>query len=132
MITTVPGTGTSRSSMPLRRSSSATTGWRRQRPFGSLIDRGKRLAVCTVASAGAIALDADRRSYTVPALPDDEIVDANGAGDAFFAGVLFGLLSGVALERALRFGSVAGGLAVTSPDLASAELTPERLRAEPI
>jgi sugar/nucleoside kinase (ribokinase family) len=96
----------------------------------SLIDRGKRLAVCTMADAGAIALDADRASYAVPAVPDVEIVDANGAGDAFFAGVLFGVLNGVPLERALRFGAIAGALAVTSPDLASADLTPERLRTE--
>jgi sugar/nucleoside kinase (ribokinase family) len=98
----------------------------------SLIDQGKRLAVCTMAEAGAIALDADRRSYAVPAVADVQIVDANGAGDAFFAGVLFGVLSGEPLERALRFGSVAGGLAVTSADLASPDLTPERLRATAI
>ncbi len=98
----------------------------------SLIDQGKRLAVCTMAEAGAIALDADRRSFVVPAVPDIEIVDANGAGDAFFAGVLFGVLSGVPLERALHLGSLAGGLAITSRDLASADLTPERLRAEAI
>lgn len=100
--------------------------------LASLVDRGKRLAVCTMSATGAIALDADRRSYAVPAIPDVEIVDANGAGDAFFAGVLFGMLTGAGLERALRFGAVAGGLAVTSLDLASADLTPERLRAEAI
>jgi acarbose 7IV-phosphotransferase len=95
----------------------------------SLIDRGKRLAVCTMAADGAIALDAERQAYHVPAMPDVEIVDTNGAGDAFFAGVLFGVLSSVGLERALRYGAIAGGLAVASPDLASADLTPERLRA---
>jgi acarbose 7IV-phosphotransferase len=94
----------------------------------SLIERGKKLAVCTLASAGAIALDADGRRYDVPAVPDVAIVDANGAGDAFFAGVLFGVLGGVAREVALRYGAVAGGLAVTSPDLASADLTADALR----
>ncbi len=95
----------------------------------SLIGRGKTLAVCTMASAGAIALDADRQSYAVPAVPDVEIVDSNGAGDAFFAGTLFGVLSGAPLQASLRYGAVAGGLAVTSPNLASAELDPERLSA---
>lgn len=94
----------------------------------SMIDRGKRLAVCTMASAGAFALDADGRRYDVPAVPDVAIVDTNGAGDAFFAGVLFGTLSGVSLEQALRYGALAGALAVTSPDLASDDLTPDALR----
>lgn len=98
----------------------------------SLIERGKQLAVCTMAGAGAIALDADGQSYVVPAEPVAQHVDANGAGDAFFAGVLFGVCSGVPLEEALRYGAVAGGLAVTSPGLASADLSPERLRPEAI
>jgi sugar/nucleoside kinase (ribokinase family) len=98
----------------------------------SLIGQGKRLAVCTMAAAGAIALAAKGRAYEIPAVPDVEIVDTNGAGDAFFAGVLFGVLSSLPLERALRYGAVAGGLAVTSPDLASADLSPDRITTEAI
>ena len=98
----------------------------------SMVDRGKGLAVCTMGVAGAIALDADRRSYEVQAEPVGQLVDANGAGDAFFSGVLFGVLGGEGLERALRFGALAGALAVTSPDLASTDLSPERLKAEAI
>jgi acarbose 7IV-phosphotransferase len=100
--------------------------------LASLIDRGKRLAVCTMGADGAIALDADRRSYEVPAVPDVEVIDANGAGDAFFAGALFGTLDGAPLERALRFGTVAAALAVSSLDLASSELSAERVRADAI
>ena len=36
----------------------------------SLIERGKRLAVCTMGADGAIALDADGRVYRVPVVPD--------------------------------------------------------------
>lgn len=100
--------------------------------LGSMIDRGKRLAVCTMGAAGAIAYDADRRVHDVMAVPDVGVVDTNGAGDAFFAGVLFGVLDGVPLERALRFGSIAAAMAVTSLELASSELSPERVRAEAI
>jgi sugar/nucleoside kinase (ribokinase family) len=76
---------------------------------------------------GAIALDADGREYAVPAVPDVEIVDSNGAGDGFFAGTLFGVLDGAPLAVALRYGAIAGALAVTSPGLASANLSPESL-----
>lgn len=93
----------------------------------SLVERGKRLAVCTMGADGAMALDADGREYAVPAVPDVEIVDSNGAGDAFFASTLFGVLDGALLEIALRYGAIAGALAITSPDLASANLSPESL-----
>ena len=95
--------------------------------LGSLVERGKRLVVCTMGADGAIALDADGREYAVPAVPDVEIVDSNGAGDGFFAGTLFGVLDGAPLEVALRYGAIAGALAITSPDLASANLSPESL-----
>jgi sugar/nucleoside kinase (ribokinase family) len=94
----------------------------------SLIERGKRFAVCTMGPAGALALDAAGRWYDVPATPGVAVVDTNGAGDAFFAGTLFGILDGAPLERALRYGAIAGGLAVTSPELASADLSADRLR----
>jgi acarbose 7IV-phosphotransferase len=97
-----------------------------------MIDRGKRLAVCTMAADGAIALDAHGQRYEAPALPGVDVVDSNGAGDAFFAGVLFGVLEGVPLAIASRYGSVAGALAVTSSELASTDPSAERLRAERI
>jgi sugar/nucleoside kinase (ribokinase family) len=95
--------------------------------LGALVERGKRFAVCTMGVDGAIALDADGREYAVPAVPDVEIVDSNGAGDGFFAGTLVGVLDGAPLAVALRYGAIAGALAVTSPGLASANLSPESL-----
>ena len=41
-------------------------------------------------------------------------VDATGAGDAFAAGLLFGLLQGWSLERAARLGNAAGAMATTA------------------
>ncbi len=98
----------------------------------SLIERGKRLAVCTMGADGALALDAEQREYRVPVTPDVQVVDANGAGDAFFAGVLFGELEGVPIERALRYGAIAAAMAIASTDLASEELDADELRARTI
>ena len=97
-----------------------------------MIQRGKRLAVCTMGAKGAIAHDADARVYRVPVVPNVRVADANGAGDAFFAGVLFGELEGVPLGRALRYCAVAAAMAVTSTELASEELDAEELRARTI
>ena len=98
----------------------------------SLVDRGKRFVVCTMGVDGAIAVDADRRWYEVPAVPDVTIVDANGAGDAFFAGTLLGVLEDAPLEVALGYGARAAALAITSTELASPQLTDDRVRSEVI
>jgi len=89
---------------------------------------GARLVVCTLAEEGAIALAADGW-HEVPAEPVEAVIDTNGAGDAFVAGVLFGELRGVPLPIALRMGAQAAAHAVGSPELASADLSADQLLA---
>jgi sugar/nucleoside kinase (ribokinase family) len=43
-----------------------------------------------------------------------EVVEPSGAGDAFAAGLMVGLLEGWDLERSVRFASVIGGSACTA------------------
>ena len=68
------------------------------------LDAGPRLAVCTLGADGAVALDASGRRESTPARPAD-VVDTNGAGDAFFAGFLDAWLRGEELAPALRSGA---------------------------
>lgn len=66
-------------------------------PVGFLRSRiasGATFAVCTLGADGAVAVDADGETYRVDALPVD-VVDTNGAGDAFFAGVLAAAGTGI-------------------------------------
>ena len=86
------------------------------------VSRGCRLAVCTDGAAGALALDADGW-IEVPAAPVAEVVDTNGAGDAFLAGLLSGVLDGLPVEGALARASAAGALAVTTRDLGAPSAT---------
>ncbi|MFD6285308.1 sugar kinase [Streptomyces sp. NPDC060205] len=53
----------------------------------------------------------DEGSWTVPALRTD-VVEPVGAGDAFAAGFLGGLLRGADMERALRLGHITAGSAL--------------------
>ncbi|MFD0310271.1 sugar kinase [Streptomyces sp. NPDC127119] len=53
----------------------------------------------------------DEGSWTVPALRTD-VVEPVGAGDAFAAGFLSGLLRGAGMERALRLGHITAGSAL--------------------
>lgn len=68
------------------------------------VERGARLAVCTLGAKGAVAVDENGTQHRVAAIPV-EVVDTNGAGDAFFAGVLHGRLSGLPVPRALEAGA---------------------------
>jgi len=68
------------------------------------IDAGASLAVCTLGADGAIAVDGEGALHHVAAVPV-EVVDTNGAGDAFFAGVLDATLAGHAVADALAAGA---------------------------
>lgn len=95
----------------------------------TLRQQGKELVICTHGAQGATAVDADGRWHSVAGLPY-EVTDTNGAGDNFFAGVLVGSALGHSVEVALRMGTVAAGLSVTSQELIDPELSFEKLTAE--
>lgn len=70
----------------------------------SCVAAGASLAVCTLGAKGAVAIDADGAEHRVAAVPVD-VVDTNGAGDAFFAGVLDARLGGLDIDSALAAGA---------------------------
>lgn len=82
----------------------------------SCLDRGPRLAVCTLGEQGAIALAASGERAQVPAVPV-EVVDTNGAGDAFFAGFLTAWLAGEELTGCLTAGARQATVALASEHL---------------
>jgi sugar/nucleoside kinase (ribokinase family) len=86
-----------------------------------LVADGRELVVCTLAEHGALALTRDGRWLDVPAAPVERIVDTNGAGDAFLAGVVSGELRGLPIERSLTLAARVAALAVQSPELAPTE-----------
>lgn len=82
----------------------------------SRVSAGASFAVCTLGADGAVAVDADFETHRVDALPVD-VVDTNGAGDAFFAGVLAARITGAALPQALEAGAVSAAQALGSRHL---------------
>ncbi|MGF3054253.1 carbohydrate kinase family protein [Microbacterium sp. YY-03] len=70
----------------------------------SCVERGPKIAVCTLGAHGAIAVADDGVIVRTAAEPIDHIVDTNGAGDAFMAGFLAAHISGVPLAESLRAG----------------------------
>jgi len=53
------------------------------------------------------------RTYAVNALKDEEIVDTNGAGDAFAGGFVGALAAGKSLDEAIEVGHTLGTMCVT-------------------
>lgn len=97
-------------------SSIAMADWR---PFlEARVAAGATTAVCTHGAAGASGLSAADGWVDVPALPVEQLVDTNGAGDAFFAGFATAWLSGAGLPAAMHRGSEVAAAAVQSPGLA--------------
>ncbi len=70
--------------------------------------QGFRTITITLGSRGSVTFERDR-VIPCPAFPVD-VVDTTGAGDAFHAGYLYGLLQKWPLEEAVRFASAAAAL----------------------
>ncbi|MBA2670822.1 MAG: carbohydrate kinase family protein [Gemmatimonadetes bacterium] len=83
----------------------------------TLIDRGVNDLVCIHHPRGALARTTTGREYHQPCvdLPDDRVAGAVGAGDAFAAGVLFGLHEGWEVEAYLRLGVCAAAASLSHP-----------------
>jgi adenosine kinase len=65
----------------------------------------------------------------IPAVAAERVTDPTGAGDAYRAGLLHGLLRGAPLEHAARIGSLLGALEVAHPGTQNLTLDPEGFRA---
>jgi ribokinase len=83
------------------------------------------------------ALDEQGNGYTIQP-PATTAIDATGAGDAFRAGLLYGLLQGFDLPRSLCWGVATGslkvrslGAATTVPSFRDIEALANSLRAQP-
>lgn len=79
----------------------------------ALADGGAAHAIVKLGADGAVAVISGEE-HQVAAVPVEE-VDAVGAGDAFVAGYLSGLIEGLGPEEQLRQAATAGALAVTVP-----------------
>lgn len=78
---------------------------------------GARAAVCTLGADGALAVDAQQVVHRVPAVPVRDVVDTNGAGDAFLAGFLDATLAGAPVDTALVAGAAHATRALTTEHL---------------
>jgi len=83
--------------------------------------------VVTRGAQGSTILEGERRIEIPPAKPE-RVVDPTGCGDAYRAGLLFGLERGLPLETAGRLGSLMGSLAVEQRGTQSVHIDQAGLR----
>jgi ribokinase len=75
----------------------------------TILERGAKLVTVTDGEAGAV-MGTEAGTWHVSALPVPRVIDTNGAGDVFSAGIIHGVLCGWAAERTLRFASALAGM----------------------
>lgn len=102
-------------------------GMRTPGPFlRAAIERGAALAVCTLGADGALGVAADGTTLRIPAVPAT-VVDVNGAGDAFAAGLMaFAVDAGGAarIDGSMLAAALEAGAAQAARAVASASLSP--------
>jgi len=81
------------------------------------VGNGASVAVCTLGAEGAVAVDAHGEVHRVAAVPVADVVDTNGAGDAFMAGFLHATLDGAGVGDALAAGAAQAARALTTEHL---------------
>lgn len=78
-----------------------------------LLERGARIAVATIGQLGSVCASRDGLMFHQPAFPVDAC-DPTGAGDAYQAAFLHGMLTGRSIQACAELGSAAGALTCTA------------------
>jgi sugar/nucleoside kinase (ribokinase family) len=83
-----------------------------ERQAAVLNEAGAETVIITMGADGLFVRSSTDTRHL--AAPNVDVVDGSGAGDAFAAGLIVGILEGWPLERSLRFASEVGALACTA------------------
>ena len=90
-----------------------------------LVSLGIEIAVVTLGEQGVAYADSSGGGF-IRAV-HTQVIDSTGAGDAFTAAVIFGLLNGVPVDEAMRLGITAASLTLQSRETVLPELSQELL-----
>ncbi|MEQ1789646.1 MAG: carbohydrate kinase family protein [Rickettsiales bacterium] len=93
-----------------------------------LIQRGVENVVISLGRSGYVIVNSTFEEY-VPAVQFSEVNDVCGAGDAFIAGVLFGLQQNASLIEACELGAAAAAFTIQSHKTVVDDITAPQLRA---
>ena len=78
------------------------------------LEHGSKIVIVKLGKTGAYYKKKDGVQGTVPGYKPEKIVDTVGAGDAFAAGVVTGLLEKLSLDEAVARGNAMGAIIISS------------------
>ncbi len=91
----------------------------------ALVGLGVKIAVVALGATGVVYATSQESGH-VPAMPV-EVVDLTGAGDAFTAATVFGLLNDLAVGEAVRLGVAAAALTLQTRETVCRDLSLEKI-----
>lgn len=93
-----------------------------------LLEMGVKNVVITLGKDGYVIVNEQENEY-IDIDPIHDVINVNGAGDAFMAGIIYGLQHGFSLRQACQWGAAAAAFTVSSPDTVATSLTASQLQA---
>jgi sugar/nucleoside kinase (ribokinase family) len=94
------------------------------------IENGKKLVVCTHGKGGATTYNNKGEWIETPIIDVYIMKNANGAGDAFFSGFLYGFSKGFETKKCMQFGAITSGLCIESELIANKNLSSALIEKE--
>lgn len=114
--------------LPNRKEATLITGESEPKKAAEVLSEYLDTAIVKLDKDGCLIYD--KKSYTYVKSIDEFVhVDSTGAGDAFFAGFMFGIMTGEPIEKCVLFGNITGGKCVTAVGCTTAYVTREELYA---
>lgn len=93
-----------------------------------LCQRGAKNVIITLGKAGYVIVNNDICDFIgIEAIHD--IINGNGAGDAFMAGIIYGMQQNHSIQHACQWGAAAAAFTVSSPDIVALGITSSQLQA---
>jgi adenosine kinase len=93
----------------------------------AILERVDKLVVTKGGEGSTIVTRRER--IEIPPVKASEVVDPTGCGDAYRAGLLYGMARGLPLETSGRIGSLLGALVVAVPGPQGLQSRPDEIRA---
>jgi adenosine kinase len=91
---------------------------------------GKLKALILTRGAEGSVIYADGRQYDIPCAKAAAVVDPTGCGDAYRAGLLYGIASGFDWQKTGRLASLMGAIKVASRGGQNHSVTPKEIKAQ--
>ena len=90
--------------------------------------REVKALVCTLGAKGSVIFAGGQR-HEIPSVPAEAVVDPTGCGDAYRAGLLYGIAHGWDWPSTGRLGSLMGAIKIPQRGAQNHVATPENIRA---